>query len=160
VCVCVCVCVSGLHVVLRTVETLSSLLPMDHKNLNLLFNSVALSLSLSHTHATPPKFLLPPTTPQSHTCQTNKTIYTTTLLLLLRRKYTVERPYRIPLNTVGCALFVTPPCIFLFYLMTVASRMTYIYVGVLCVMGVLFQFMQKIVKHYDLVEYVEAPTSR
>lgn len=69
----------------------------------------------------------------------------------------VERPYRVPLNTFGCILFIIPPCIFLVYLIVVASKMTYIYFSLLSIFGLGFHFVQKVVKHYKLVEYVKAP---
>jgi len=69
----------------------------------------------------------------------------------------VERPYRIPLNTFGCILFVIPPSIFLIYLMLIASRMTYVYSAGLCIFGVGFHGFQKLAKHYHWLEYVEAP---
>lgn len=69
----------------------------------------------------------------------------------------VERPYKVPLNTFGCILFVTPPSLFVIYLMLVASKMTYVYFALLSVLGVAFHVMQKVVKHYHLVDYVEAP---
>lgn len=75
-----------------------------------------------------------------------------------RYEYTiVERPYRIPLNTFGCVLFVIPPSIFLIYLMLIASRMTYVYSAGLCIFGVVFHGFQKLAKHYNWLEYVEAP---
>jgi len=36
----------------------------------------------------------------------------------------VNRPYRIPLNTVGCVIFLLPASIFLVYLTLVASNIT------------------------------------
>lgn len=69
----------------------------------------------------------------------------------------IERPYRIPLNTFGCVLLITPACLFLFYLMLIASKMTYVYFAILSIFGVGFHFVQKVVKHYKLVEYAEAP---
>jgi amino acid transporter len=69
----------------------------------------------------------------------------------------VERPYRVPVNTFGCILLVTPPSLFLLYLMAIASTMTYVYFAVLCVFGFGFHSLQKVLKHYHLAEYVEAP---
>lgn len=39
----------------------------------------------------------------------------------------VPRPYRIPLNTLGCVLFVAPPVLMTVIIMLLASYMTYIY---------------------------------
>jgi len=41
--------------------------------------------------------------------------------------------------------------------MSVASKMTYVYFAALSVLGVAFHAMQKVMKHYHLVDYVEAP---
>jgi amino acid transporter len=72
----------------------------------------------------------------------------------------LERPYRVPLNTFGCILFITPPCIFLICLMLIASKMTYIYCAALCTLGVGFYVFQKFAKHYHLIAYVEEPPKR
>jgi hypothetical protein len=40
--------------------------------------------------------------------------------------------------------------------MMVASKMTYLYVVILILFGVFFHFLQKVAKHYDWWEYVEA----
>jgi hypothetical protein len=72
----------------------------------------------------------------------------------------VERPYKIPLNTFGCILFVTPPVLFLFVLMAVASKVTYLYLLCLSLFGIGFHFLQKFAKHYHFLEYVEAPVRK
>ena len=69
----------------------------------------------------------------------------------------VERPYRIPLNTFGCCLFVMPPAFFLIYLMLIASKQTYVYLLILLFMGLSFYLFQKCSKHYHWLSYVEAP---
>lgn len=46
---------------------------------------------------------------------------------------------------------------FLVYLMLIASKMTYVYCGVLCTLGIAFHCFQKVVKHYNWVAYAEAP---
>jgi hypothetical protein len=43
------------------------------------------------------------------------------------------------------------------YLMLIASRMTYIYCVGICVFGFVFQCFQKMAKHYEWVQYAEAP---
>lgn len=73
---------------------------------------------------------------------------------------TVERPYRIPLNTFGCVLLIIPPCLFLIYLMLIASKLTFVYCGAMCALGVGFHTFQKIAKHYHLIQYVEEPPKR
>jgi amino acid transporter len=69
----------------------------------------------------------------------------------------LERPYRIPLGTVGCILFVIPPCCVCLFLILVASKRTYIYVTILALFGICFHFLQKAGKHYHWWTYVEAP---
>jgi amino acid transporter len=69
----------------------------------------------------------------------------------------IERPYRIPLNTFGCVLFILPACLFLIYLMLIASKLTYVYFAGLTLVGICFHLFQKCSKHYKWVEYVEAP---
>lgn len=70
---------------------------------------------------------------------------------------TVDRPYRLPFGPFGCLLFVIPPSLLLVYLILIASKMTYVYFGVLTLVGFSFHLFQKIAKHYKLVEYLEAP---
>jgi hypothetical protein len=43
------------------------------------------------------------------------------------------------------------------YLMLIASRMTYMYCLGTCLFGFAFQFFQKVAKHYNWIEYAEAP---
>jgi hypothetical protein len=69
----------------------------------------------------------------------------------------VERPYKIPLNTVGCILFVIPPIGFLTYVLLIASKLTFIYLLALLIIGSIFHLMQKLAHHYHWWEYVEAP---
>jgi amino acid transporter len=68
-----------------------------------------------------------------------------------------DRPYRVPLSTLGCALFVTPPTCFLAYILCTASRLTYYYFAALSAFGLAFHLFQKTAKHYHLIEYVQAP---
>lgn len=68
----------------------------------------------------------------------------------------LRRPYRLPFGTVGCILFVLPSCCICLFIMMVASKMTYLYVVILILFGVFFHFLQKVAKHYDWWEYVEA----
>lgn len=72
----------------------------------------------------------------------------------------VNRPYKVPLGTVGCALFVTPPIILCMYLMFIASRMTYIYFAVLTAFGVLFYIGAKAAKHHHWCEFSEPPKKK
>jgi len=71
-----------------------------------------------------------------------------------------ERPYRIPMNTFGCALFITPPCLICIFLMVFASRMTYLYFTVLVCFGACAHLLQKMGKHHDWWAYVEAPPKK
>jgi amino acid transporter len=79
-------------------------------------------------------------------------------ILLKLLSISVDRPYRIPLNTFGCICFALPPSLFLIYLILIASKTTYIYCVGICVFGFVFQGFQKMAKHYDWVKYAEAPT--
>jgi len=72
----------------------------------------------------------------------------------------VERPYRIPLNTFGCILFIIPSCVFLIFLMLIASKMTYVYFFAMFLVGFGFHVFQKFAKHYHLIEYAERPPKR
>jgi amino acid transporter len=69
----------------------------------------------------------------------------------------LERPYRIPFGTVGCILFLLPPCCICLFLIVVASKRTYVYVFILILFGICFQFLQKAGKHYHWWAYAEAP---
>jgi hypothetical protein len=69
----------------------------------------------------------------------------------------VHRPYKIPLNTFGCICFALPPYVFMIYLMLIASKTTYLYCLGTCLFGFVFQFFQKVAKHYNWIEYAEAP---
>jgi len=71
-----------------------------------------------------------------------------------------EPPFRLPFNTVGCALFVVPPCLICIFIITSASKMTYVYVSFLILFGMGFQFVQKAAKHYHVWEYAEAPKKK
>ena len=73
---------------------------------------------------------------------------------------TVERPYKVPLGTVGCCIFITPPSLICIYLLLVASKMTYVYFSILSICGVLFVWLQKFAKHYGWVEYAQPPPKR
>lgn len=46
---------------------------------------------------------------------------------------------------------------FLIYLMMIASKLTFVYCGFLCFVGIAFHGFQKVVKHYDWMEYAVAP---
>jgi amino acid transporter len=72
----------------------------------------------------------------------------------------LERPYRIPLGTVGCILFIIPSCCICLFLILVASKRTYIYVAILVLFGICFHFLQKAGKHYHWWTYVEAPKKK
>jgi amino acid transporter len=72
----------------------------------------------------------------------------------------LERPYRIPLGVVGCILFLIPSCGICLFLILVASKRTYIYVGILVLFGIFFHFLQKAGKHYHWWTYVEAPKKK
>ena len=50
-----------------------------------------------------------------------------------------------------------PPSLFLLFLLAIASRMTYIYFASLLAFGIVFQFFQKAAKHYNWIQYAEAP---
>jgi len=68
----------------------------------------------------------------------------------------VPRPYRIPFGTLGCIIFLSPACGVCLFLMTVGSKLTYVYFLGLCGFGVLFHILQKTAKHYGWWAYVEA----
>lgn len=71
-----------------------------------------------------------------------------------------ERPYRIPLNTFGCVLFIIPPCTVCIVLMMYASKMTYVYFTILVCFGAGGHLLQKIGKHHDWWEYAVAPPKK
>lgn len=71
-----------------------------------------------------------------------------------------ERPYRVPLNTFGCILFVLPPCLICIVLMIFASKVTYVYFTVLVSFGAIAHLLQKVGKHRSWWEYVEAPPKK
>jgi hypothetical protein len=52
---------------------------------------------------------------------------------------------------------IIPPSLFLIFLLAIASRMTYFYFFALLAFGMAFQFFQKVAKHYNWVQYAEAP---
>lgn len=70
----------------------------------------------------------------------------------------VPRPYRIPLNTCGCILFVAPAVLMTLLVMALASYMTYIYFSAALICGLLIYRMQTCGKvsddDEDLVEDV------
>jgi amino acid transporter len=68
----------------------------------------------------------------------------------------LRRPYRVPLNIVGCLLFVLPSCIICMLVMMLASKMTYVYVLAMVLCGIIFHFVQKAAKHYGWWEYATA----
>jgi amino acid transporter len=72
----------------------------------------------------------------------------------------VERPFKLPLSTFGCFLFIIPPSLICCFLLISASKMTYIYFSILSLFGLAFVFLQKFAKHYSWVEYAEAPPPR
>jgi amino acid transporter len=71
-----------------------------------------------------------------------------------------DRPYRIPLNTFGCILFIIPPCTVCIVLMLYASKMTYVYFTILVCFGAVAHLLQKIGKHHDWWEYAVAPPKK
>jgi L-asparagine transporter-like permease len=74
--------------------------------------------------------------------------------------FIVERPFRIPFNTLGCCLFIAPACAICLFVMVSASKVTYIYFVILVTFGLVFHFIQKMAKHYNLWEYAEAPPKK
>lgn len=54
----------------------------------------------------------------------------------------VPRPYRIPLNTMGCMLFIAPPVLMTVVVMLLASYMTYIYFCAALVLGLVVYKIQ------------------
>lgn len=80
--------------------------------------------------------------------------------VVMRFFNTVERPYRIPLNTFGCALFLTPSSLLCVYVLVAATKVTYIYFLALASFGLIFHMIQKSAKHYHWWQYVEAPPKK
>lgn len=72
----------------------------------------------------------------------------------------VIRPYRIPLNTLGCILFITPSCLICLFVMASATKTTFVYFVVLLSFGISFHFLQKLGKHYNWFEYAVAPPKK
>jgi len=63
---------------------------------------------------------------------------------------TVHRPYRIPLNTFGCFLFVMPPVVMTMLLMAMASTTTFIFFIAVLAFGAFAHFMRKEGKKTDI----------
>jgi amino acid transporter len=82
------------------------------------------------------------------------------LMLPLFFDFTVIRPYRVPFNTFGCVLFITPSCLICLFVMASATKTTYIYFVALLSFGVVFHFLQKMAKHYHWWEYAVAPPKK
>ena len=72
----------------------------------------------------------------------------------------LRRPFRLPLGTVGCILFVIPSCCITIFVMMMATKMTFLYVLVMVVFGAFFHLLQKTAKHFDWWEYAEAKRSQ
>lgn len=72
----------------------------------------------------------------------------------------VHRPYKIPLSTTGCVIFVIPPCLLCVYLMFIASRITYLYFAMLVTAGMLFHIVQKVAKHHHWWDYAQPPIKK
>lgn len=52
---------------------------------------------------------------------------------------------------------IIPPSLFLIFLLAIASRTTYLYFATLLAFGIAFHFFQKVAKHYNWIQYAEAP---
>uniref|UniRef100_A0A7S2NXX5 Amino acid permease/ SLC12A domain-containing protein n=1 Tax=Leptocylindrus danicus TaxID=163516 RepID=A0A7S2NXX5_9STRA len=60
----------------------------------------------------------------------------------------VPRPFKVPLNTFGCCIFVAPPIIVTCVILYLASWLTYIVCLGLIVLGLLLFFFQEQLKNY------------
>lgn len=68
----------------------------------------------------------------------------------------VERPYKIPLNTVGCIILIIPPVVLTFLLMLMASYITYIYCFAFILLGLVWYRIQNVAKVRGWCEFHES----
>lgn len=47
----------------------------------------------------------------------------------------VHRPFKVPMNTIGCIAMVTPPCVLIFFVMILSSFKTLMVTGGMIVFG-------------------------
>lgn len=72
----------------------------------------------------------------------------------------LERPYKLPLNTTGCILFMIPPIALCVFVMSLASFRTYGFALVANAIGLLlFEARKKHVKRYNRLSHEEEALS-
>jgi len=82
------------------------------------------------------------------------------ILMKLSSLHAVHRPYKVPLGTLGCIIFVLPACLTMILLLCMASYKTYMYFFGFTILGVIGHFIVDVAKHRNWCEFVtKLPTA-
>lgn len=66
-----------------------------------------------------------------------------------------SQPYRIPLNTFGCILFITPAIVSMLVILLASSYKTFVYCVGFLMLGAIGYWFQTLCRHKNWIEYVE-----